>query len=46
MEFSDWVNKITLSEILFLPAIFHWNNPQKTCLLYLSFPTYLSVTTD
>ena len=27
MEFSDWVNKITLSEILFLPAIFHWNNP-------------------
>ena len=28
MEFSDWVNKITLSEILFLPAIFHWN-PKK-----------------
>ena len=28
MELSDWVNKITFSEILFLPAIFDRNNPK------------------
>lgn len=49
MELSDWVNKITFSEILFLPAIFDWNNPKKH--VYCSFPTGFSgnlfaVTTD
>ena len=40
MELSDWVNKITFSEILFLPAIFDWNNPKKH--VYCSFPTGFS----
>ena len=40
MELSDWVNKITFSEMLFLPAIFDWNNPKKH--VYCSFPTGFS----
>ena len=40
LEYSTWKNRTTFSHVLWLPEIFHWNNPKKLCSIY--FPTGLS----